>query len=1418
LVIAPYATALAAMIRPAAAVQNFARLEDAGGQGTYGFYDALDYTPERVPEHASVAPVRTYMAHHQGMSIIALDNVLNDGVMQRRFHAEPIVQASELLLQERTPRDVLVTRPREEEVSAAQVRELVPPVLRRLTTPHDAIPRTHLLSNGSYSVMLTAAGSGYSRWRDIAITRWREDVTRDCWGMYFYLRDQQSGRMWSAGYQPAGVEPDSYEAAFSEDRAEILRRDGAIITKLEVIVSSEDDAEVRRVSLTNIGVRAREIQVTSFAEICLSPPAADAAHPAFSNLFVQTEFAPETGAVLVTRRKQSDKETTAWVAQVLVVEGETVGDLQYETDRARFIGRGHDSRNPVSVSDGRPLSDTTGFVLDPMLSLRRTVRITPGATARLIFSTIVASDREQVLELADKYRNARTFERTQTLAWTQAQIQLHHLGISLDEALLFQRLANAVVYPDPSIRPVPGLHDQALDRSVVWGQGISGDLPVVLARIDEPDDIELIRQLLRAHEYWRMKQLSADLVIINERPASYAQDLQGSLDALVRGSQLRLSPDNSGVQGNIFLLRADLIPAQTRAVLQAMARVVLLSRRGTLSEQVMRSQRVETLPARANRTSRSGTPHSGAPPIPSLEYFNGLGGFADHGREYVTVLGEGTRTPQPWVNVIANPTFGFLASESGSGFTWSLNSHENQLTPWSNDPVTDAPGEAIYIRDEGTGEVWTPTALPIREESSSYVARHGQGYSRFQHGSHGIMADLLQFAPPTDPVKISWLKLRNSTGRTCRLSVTAYAELVMGSSRNTPIPYVITEIDPGTNALFARCKWAGDFGGRIVFADLGGAQTAWTGDRKEFLGRNGSPARPAALETGARLSGRVGGDLDACAALQTTIELRAGASAEIVFFLGEEENAGKARELLLRYRTMDLSKLFGEVTAAWRDVLGAVQVQTPDASMNIMLNHWLLYQTLACRVWARAGFYQASGAYGFRDQLQDVMALCIAQPRIAREHLLRAAGRQFVEGDVQHWWHPPLGRGVRTRISDDALWLPFAVIHYLEATGDYAVLDEEVPFLEGNLLTEGQDDAYFLPQISSTSGTLYEHCARALDRGLSVGSHELPLMGTGDWNDGMNRVGAGGKGESVWLGWFLHSVLWECAKLADARRESERAEKWRVHVGALKAALEKAGWDGGWYRRAFYDDGTPLGSSENQECRMDSIAQSWGVISAAAEPARASRAMAALDQQLIRRPEGLILLFTPPFDKTLQNPGYIKAYPPGVRENGGQYTHAAVWTLLAFAALGDGDKAAELFQMLNPINRTNSRVSVHRYRTEPYVVAGDVYAEAPHVGRGGWTWYTGSAGWLYRGGLEWILGFRLRGKTLFIDPCIPAKWRGYALTFRYHSAVYEIKIENPKGVCRGVVRSEVDGVATTQPGTIPLDSARGIHTVHVVLG
>ncbi|MGB6552123.1 MAG: glucoamylase family protein [Candidatus Binataceae bacterium] len=1419
-VIAPYATALAAMVDPEAAARNFSRLRLAGGLGRFGWYEALDYTPSRVPEGETVAIVRAYMAHHQGMTLVAIADALLGGVMRTRFHSDPIIQATELLLQERTPRDIAVARPRAEEVNAdANIRGITPPTIRRFHSPHDLIPRTHLLSNGRYTVMITAAGSGFSRWRDLAVTRWREDVTCDSWGSYIFLRDVNSAKVWSAGYQPSSVEADSYEVEFSEDRAEIVRRDGTIRTTLEVAVSPEDDAEVRRVSISNLGSRAREIELTSYAEIVLAPDAADTAHPAFSKMFVQTEFEAEVGALLARRRPRSSADPQIWAAHIAVVEGDSAGGVQFETDRARFLGRGRATRTPISVIDGRPLSNTIGTVLDPIFSLRRSVRIPAGATARVAFWTMVAPTRAQVLDLVDKHQDPSAFERAVTLAWTQAQVQLHHLGVGSDEAHLFQRLANRVFYSDPTLRPsAEVLKRNEGGQSKLWSSGISGDLPIVLVRIDEAEDLEIVRELVRAHEYWRMKHFDVDLVIMNERPPSYDQDLQSGLEGLVRANQAR-PPGDGAVRGKVFVLRADLVSAEVRNILPAVARAVLLSRRGTLSQQLKRLEMILPAAAPPPRRAPMVRQTGASPPRPALEYFNGLGGFAADGREYVTILGEGQWTPAPWINVITNPSFGFQVSAEGAGYTWSINSKENQITPWSNDPVGDRPGEVIYVRDEDTNELWGPTALPIREEAAPYSIRHGQGYSIFEHTSHGVSLELEQYVPIDDSIKISRLKIRNLQARSRRLAITAYVEWVLGTSRGASAPFIVTEIDSDSRAMLARNSYSIEYGTRVAFADLGGTQLSWTGDRTEFLGRNGSLDNPAALAGAAPLSNRVGAALDPCGALQTRVELKPNGTAEIVFFLGEAATRADAISIIAKYRATDLDAVRTAITRLWDDVLGTVQVKTPDRSIDLMLNRWLLYQTLACRVWARSAFYQASGAYGFRDQLQDVMALAVSRPAITKEHLLRSASRQFTAGDVQHWWLPPSGQGVRTRISDNRIWLPYATAHYVEVTKDHAILGETVPFLDGPALHAGEDEAYFLPTVSDEHASLYEHCARALDVSLAVGSHGLPLMGSGDWNDGMNRVGDAGRGESIWLGWFLFDALSSFAQLAQERGDQSRATTWRHHATELKGALDREGWDGGWYRRAYFDDGTPLGSASSLECRIDSIAQSWGVISGAANPARAAIAMAAVDEYLVGRDGGLVLLFTPPFDHTPLDPGYIKGYPPGIRENGGQYTQAALWSVIGFAMLGDGDKAAELFSILNPINHSNTRASMHRYKVEPYVICADIYSTPPNVGRGGWTWYTGSAGWMYRTGLEWILGFRLRGETLMVDPCIPSGWRGYEITFKYHSACYEIAVENPRRISRGVIRLELDGKELQEASRhIPLADDGAIHHVRVVLG
>jgi cyclic beta-1,2-glucan synthetase len=1420
-VIAPYATALAAMVDPAAAVRNLKRLVGLGARGEYGWYEAVDYTRSRVPDGAKFAIVRAYMAHHQAMSLLAVANALQDGTMRARFHGEAIVQAAELLLQERLPRDVAVARPPPEQTTEAVTSgSLVPEVRRRYTTAHLRVPRTQLLSNGRYSVMVTAAGSGYSRWRDVAVTRWREDATCDGWGSYIYLRDVQSGDVWSAGYQPSGVEPNTYEVVFSEDRAEIARRDGSLDTMLEIAVSPEDDAEVRRLAITNHGAQDREIEVTSYMEIALARQSDDVAHPAFAKLFVETEFIPGLGAVLATRRRRSNGDPQAWAAHLVVVEGESLGDVQFETDRARFLGRGQTNRTPAAVRDGWPLSNTAGPVLDPVFSLRRRVRIPRGASVRLAFWTMAAPTREALLDLADKHHDAMAFERATTLAWTQAQMQLHHLGISSDDAHLFQRIANRVLYSDPALRPASDLlRSGAARSSTLWANGISGDLPIVLVQIAEVDDLELVRQLLRAHAYWRLKQLVVDLVILNERATSYVQDLQNSLDTLVRMNRPMPKVADDDTRGAIFVLRSDLVSNEVRGLLETAARAVLRGGRGSLAEQINWARDFKPPAPRPTWRVTTDTVSESPLPRPTLEFFNGLGGFGADGREYVTILEGADRTPAPWINVVANPLFGFQVSTEGGGYTWSLNSQQNQLTPWSNDAVGDAPGEVLYVRDDETGEVWTATALPIREKGSPYIATHGQGYSRFEHGAHGVALELLQYVPVDDTIKISRLRITNTSARPRSLCVTAYVEWVLGASRTATAPFVMTEIDAQTGAMFAQNAWSNEFGEQVAFADLAAAQTAWTADRSEFVGRNGTLDRPLGLAPGAQLSNRVGAGLDPCGALQTRVTLNAVGSIDVVFFLGAAASRAAAQSLIAKYRTADLDAVFADVTKQWDDITGVIQVKTPDRALDILVNRWLPYQTLACRVWGRSGFYQASGAYGFRDQLQDVMALCLSRPDLTRAQLLRAAARQFAEGDVQHWWLPDTGRGIRTRVADDRIWLAYVTAHYVEVTGDLSVLDEMIPFLEGPILAEGEHDAFFQPTISTRQAKLFDHCALGLDTSLPTGAHGLPLMGTGDWNDGMDRVGEGGKGESVWLGWFLYSTLVTFARLADRRGESGHAHDWLEHAAALKDALEQHGWDGDWYRRAYFDDGTPLGSVSNSECRIDSIAQSWSVISGAAGLARAERAMAAVDKYLIRRDDRLALLFTPPFEHGVPDPGYIKGYPAGIRENGGQYTHAAVWAAYAFAKLGDGDRAFELLSLLNPINHANSHTGVHRYKVEPYVVSADVYSMPPHVGRGGWTWYTGSAGWTYRVALERVLGFRLQGNNLLLDPCIPKAWPGYSISFRRGSARYDITVENPLGVCRGILAIKLDGrMLSGKPALIPLADDGASHGVQIVLG
>jgi len=1413
LVIAPYATAMALMVDPRRACENLQRLASEGQEGNYGFYEAIDYTGSRLPPGQSSATIFSFMAHHQGMSLLSLAYLLLDRPMQRRFLSCRAFKAADLLLQERVPKtaaNVLTEDLELEEIHApAGERESV---MRVFTNPSPRSPEVHLLSNGRYHVAISSAGGGYSRWNNLAVTRWREDSTRDCWGTFIYLRDVATGEFWSTAHQPTLRATSLYEAIFTQGRAEFRQRQSGLEIHTQISVSPEDDVELRRVTITNHSNLERVIELTTYAEVVLASAASDAAHPAFSNLFVQTEFA-HPSAILCTRRARSADEKPPWLLHVMAGQGGRQGKISCETDRSRFVGRGNTLARPAALQKISPLSNTAGSVLDPIVSLRRQVTLAPHEKASIDLVLGMTENRETAVGLIEKYQNTRMADRAFELAWTHSQVTLRHLNATDRDAQLFGRLASALVYANPTRRANSSLLlKNRRGQSGLWSYGISGDVPIVLLRVSDPQKIEIVRHLVQAHSYWRMKGLSVELVILNEDASVYRQSLHDQIISLIASGAEAQMMDKPG---GIFVRRLEQISSEDRILLQSVARIVLDDENGTLAEQFDHPKTPRTLIPELTPTRSVASDFPEPLPPRDLIFRNGLGGFTRDGHEYVITLQAGKMTPAPWVNVLANPHFGTVISESGGAYTWVENAHEFRLTPWNNDPVSDTTGEALYIRDEETGQVWSPTPLPARG-LTPYVIRHGFGYTVFEHTENGIASELWVYVAMDAPVKFSVIKLRNISGRPRRISLTGYCEWVLSELRQKSLLHVQTEVDSRTGALLARNYYNTEFPDRIAFLDVDDRTRTLTGDRREFIGRNGSLAQPAALKR-ARLSGQSGAGLDPCGAIQVVFDLADGQQKETTFRLGVGRSTADVQTLIQRFRGSEASrKALEGVWAYWNRTLGMVNLDTPDPAVNVLANGWLLYQTLSCRIWGRTGFYQSGGAFGFRDQLQDVMALVHAEPGLTRAQLLRAAAHQFIEGDVQHWWHPPQGRGVRTHFSDDYLWLPYVTCRYVTSVGDTGVLSEKIPFLEGRAVKADEEAYYDLPSHSEQSASLYEHCVRSINYGLKFGRNGLPLIGCGDWNDGMNMIGEKGKGESVWLAFFLYDVLIQFSAIARLRNDGAFADRCLAEAQGLQKNIEQNAWDGDWYRRAYFDNGEPLGSHTNQECQIDSLPQSWSVISGAGDAQRSVQAMDAVNDRLVRRDARLIQLFDPPFDKSPVNPGYIKGYIPGVRENGGQYTHGAIWTTMAFALMGDHERAWELFHLLNPIHHSATAKQVAIYKVEPYVVAADVYAVAPHVGRGGWTWYTGSAGWMYRLLVETLLGVNREGDQLRLHPRFPKAWPSYKIHYRFRQAIYHITVNRISGDSAEANKLIVDGQEVAGE-TIPLRDDGREHFVEMRL-
>lgn len=1410
LVITPYATVLALMVAPLKACDNMQRLIDEGAEGAYGYYEAIDYTPDHLRPDQTNVYVKSFMSHHQGMSFLALVNVLKSNPMQRRFLACPMFKATELLLQERIPHSItanVISDDSKYEIKGLNPLQKDTSDTMRIFDEKSPEPEVHLLSNGRYHVMISNSGAGYSRWRDLAITRWREDATKDSWGFFVYLRDTKTGEFWSTAHQPVMKPTKGYEAIFTQAYAEFKQSYHDIDVHTSICVSPEDDVELRRIKLINRTNKNRTIELTTFSEVVIAPQAADESHPAFSNLFVQTEFDPSASAVYCTRRPRSQEEMPPYLFHLLIVEGRDENNISCETDRSVFVGRGNSLNNPTAMQQPGSLTNSCGSVLDPVVSLRRTVTIPAGETVTIYAVLGMGGTRSEMVELSQKYQNIRSTDRAFKLAWTHSQVILHQLNATVNEAQLYTKMAGSLIYSNQLHRAETTiLKNNRLGQSGLWSYSISGDFPLVVVRITDMNGLPLVHQLVMAHAFWRLKGLTVEMLILNEDTSVYRQPLHNEIiNHISTGIEAPLLEK----PGGIFVRNITQIRHEDMILIQSVAHILLSDEKGSLEKQLTVHALSETKVPLLIPTIKNSTDETVSLPPRNLLFKNGYGGFTMDGHEYVIELNKGQNTPAPWSNVLANEQFGTVITESGGAYTWAVNAHEFRLTPWNNDPVQDKSGEAMYIRDDETGEYWSPTPAPARGENP-YVIRHGFGYSVFEHREHGIESELWVYVAMDAPVKFNVLKLRNVSGRPRKISVTGYYEWVLGDVRHKTLRHVQTEVNLKTGALVARNFYNSNYSDQIAFVDVAEVRTV-TGDRKEFIGRNRGLSRPAAMNH-SRLSGKVGAGLDPCGAVQVAFTLNPGQERETRFRLGYAKDEQDLQNTLFRFQQPGSArKALEGVWEYWNRTLGTINVDTPDPAVNVMANGWLLYQTLGCRLWARSGFYQSGGAYGFRDQLQDVMALVHAEPALMRQHILRAAARQFGEGDVQHWWHPPLGRGVRTHFSDDYLWLPYVTYRYITSVGDIGILDEQIPFLEGRPLRDDEESYYDLPFVSEQSASLYEHCRRSIEYGLKFGSHGLPLMGCGDWNDGMNLVGQHGKGESVWLAFFLYDILTKFAELALQRDDKTFAARCIIQAEELKQRIEKNAWDGDWYRRAYFDNGDPLGSKSNKECRIDSIPQSWSIISGAGNPERASKAMKNVNKYLVRREDKLIQLFTPAFDKSPLNPGYIKGYIPGVRENGGQYTHAAIWTVLAFVKMGEIDRAWELFDLLNPVRHGDSPEQAAIYKVEPYVVAADVYAAKQHIGRGGWTWYTGSSSWMYNLLTESLLGINLVVDKLYLSPCFKEGWDSYKVHYRYKDTVYHITFNKIKNGQQA--RLILDGLESESKNVVHLANDKREHFV-----
>ena len=1366
MVISSYGSILAITEDPKGVVENLKRLEKQGMYNKYGFYESIDFTPNRVEKSKKYANVKTYMAHHQALILLAINNLINNNILQKRFMLNPEMQSINILLEERMPENVIITKENKEKVEKIKYENFdfySEKTFNKISNDQD---RYNLIANKNYTIIMDDKGNGYSKYKDILINRFKptSDVEQ---GIYFYIKNIRNKKIWTNGYNQGIDKPDKYSVSFAPDITKFVRIDGNIETKTKITVSPNDSVEIRRLEIKNLGNTDETLEISSFLEPVLSNKEQDYAHPAFNNLFMSYEYIEDSNTILAKRKKRSENQKEMFMAVNLYSEDNAIGDLEYEISKERFNGR-NNYGIPKLVENSRPLSKKIELSTDSVIAMRKTINVKAKECVKLDLIICVSEDRDYVLETIKKYLNMESNKRTFELSRGRIEAENRYLELTGKDISLYQRLLTYILGNNASFSEYS---EKQYPINELWKYGISGDYPIVFVKIKNVNDIDVIKELVKAYEYFKTKNLEIDLVILNEEREKYDSYVK---DAILDSILNRNIAYMLNTKGGIYVLNN--IDEKDKELISVYSKLVLDAKNGNLNLQLndlddeiikinynAENELIEHVEEEQKENKLINL---------DLKYYNDYGGFSQDGKEYCIRVNKDENVPMPWSHIMANENFCTLVTDSMSGYTWYKNSRLNRITAWSNNSILDVPSEAIYLKDDDTKKAWSLGLNPMPDNNDYYIT-YGFGYAKYEHENIGIRQEAEIFVPKEDSVKVQIIKLKNETLRKRKIKLVYYLKPVMGEDEVKTKGLLKFKFDRNSNTILAQNISNSDYK-NIVFVSSSEKIKSYTGLKKEFMG-DGGLQNPSGLKLD-NFSNKFSNKISSIIALELEIELEALENKDISIILGTSDTIIGCQDLAYKYSNLNnCVQEYETVKRFWNEKLSNVQVSTPVESMNILLNGWAMYQTLASRMWGRTGFYQSGGAFGFRDQLQDSLSCKYLNPEITKNQIIKHSQHQFIEGDVEHWWHEETRRGIRTRFSDDLLWLPYTVSDYINFTNDYSILDVEISYLSGAVLEKGIDERYDLYVPSEQKGTIYEHCIKAIEKSLDFGEHGLPKIGSGDWNDGFSTVGNKGKGESVWLGFFLCAVLNDFLEICKYKGDLDKAEKYEETVKRLRKSINTNAWDGRWFNRAFMDNGKILGSLQNDECKIDSIAQSWAVISNIGDNDKKYISMESLENHLVDTENGIIKLLDPPFEKGDLEPGYIKAYLPGTRENGGQYTHSAIWVIIAEALLGFGDKAVEYFRMINPIEHSKTKDGVMKYKVEPYIIPADIYGQGNLAGRGGWTWYTGSSSWMYIAGIKYILGLNIQNGYMTFKPAIASNWKEYFIRYKYGNSIYNIK-------------------------------------------